>query len=135
MTRVLFHQLPGEKRAPSVLREAIRLYEEGRPCLIWVEDSGHRAAFDEYLWNYEKLAFVPHLNWNSGMGEVVDPIVLLGEAGAPNGAEILLVGEGMPPEDWTGRFSEIHEFLPPGDKGESRRHFWEEWQKKQGETA
>lgn len=133
MTRVLFHQLPGEKRAPAVLREAVRLFGEERPCLIWVQDPGHRAAFDEYLWNYDKLAFVPHINWAPEMGEVVDPIVLLGEAGEPNDAEILLVAEGMPPEDWVGRFSEIHEFLPPGD--EERRPFWENWQKKQGEQT
>ena len=103
--------------------------------MIWVEDPSHRNAFDEYLWNHEKLAFIPHISWEPDMGKVQDPIVLLGEPGEGNGSEILLVADGRPPEDWAGHFFEIHEFLPPGEAGEERKAWWEAWLKEREEET
>lgn len=98
--------------------------------MVWVADPGRRSAFDEYLWNYEKLAFIPHISWEEEMGKVIDPIVLLGRPANPNDAEVLVIADDPPPEDWAGDFSEIHEFIAPGEDGEERRSFWEDWQEK-----
>jgi len=133
MTRIFFHQLPGTQRAVAVLQEVLHLYNDQRKCLVWLADEGRRTAFDEYLWNYEKLAFIPHIVWQAGMEEVPDPIVLLGDTFNPNASEVLVVADDLPPADWIGGFSEIHEFLSPGEAGETRKAWWIEWQKEHRE--
>lgn len=92
--------------------------------VVWVADEGRRQILDDYLWTFEKLAFVPHLLWGPELGEVEDPIVLVGEPANPNRASVLVVGDELPAEEWAGTFDEVHDFIPPGDEGEQRSLAW-----------
>lgn len=100
--------------------------------MVWVAADRRRAALDEYLWNYEKLAFVPHAVWTKNMGDLDDPVVLVGEAVNPNHAGTLVVGDDPPPEAWAAEFDEVHDFLAPGDEGAERDQWWQAWKENHG---
>lgn len=127
VVRVLTHPLPSPKRAACVVREVVRLYGERRPVVVWVVADNLRAALDDYLWNFEKLAFLPHVVWTSDMGGVDDPVVLVGEPANPNHAEVLVVGDEPPPEGWATEFDEVHDFIAPGEEGVTREAWWRKW--------
>ncbi len=119
------HQLAGGKRAGELASLVDRLYRAGRRVVVWVADEGRRQSLDDFLWTFEKLSFVPHARWSANLGELEDPVVLLGEAANPNRADVLVVGDGLPPAQWAAAFAEIHDFLPPGEAGVARRAEWE----------
>ena len=123
----MIHPLPSSKRAGLVVREVERLYAEGRKTVVWVADDRLRTMLDEYLWTYEQLAFIPHIVWSEGMGEVVDPVVLVASEANPNGAEALVVADEVPPPQWVATFDEVHDFIPPGDEGAEREQWWSRW--------
>lgn len=127
--------------------------------VVWMSDQGRRQILDEYLWTYQELAFVPHVVWEPGLGvagssgsgkgaltsgapaarapaqEEVgldDPVVLLGSPANPNQAEVLVVGDELPPEQWVSGFAEVHDLIPEGEPGEGRRRFWSAFQQEQG---
>ncbi len=135
MTRVMTHALPSPKRAGLVVREVERLYSEGRKTIVWVADDRLRNVLDEYLWTYEQLAFIPHIVWTEGMGEVMDPVVLVAREANPNGAEALVVADELPPEDWVSTFDEVHDFIPPGDEGIEREAWWTRWREAHKEKS
>lgn len=124
--RLVLHQLPGEKRAGHLAELIENLYGNGRRVVVWVADEGRRQILDDYLWTFRKLSFVPHSLWQGGMEETDDPVVLMGEAGNPNRADVLVVGDDLPPTNWIGSFDEIYDLIPPGPAGEARREAWRE---------
>ncbi len=126
MTRLEFHPLPGEKRARELAALVERLYREGRRVVIWVADPGRLQILDDYLWTFEKLAFIPH-GVPVGGGGVDEPVALTAEPVNPNGADVLVVGDGLPPGEWIGSFSEVHDLIAAGDADDERRQFWERW--------
>lgn len=128
-TKLELHDLPGEKRAGEIVRTVERLYGEGLRLAIWVADEGLRSLLDDYLWTFQKLSFVPHIVWDETLGEVEDPVVLLGTTANPNGATALIVGDDPPPGEWAASFDQVHDFIPPGDAGEERRAFWSDWRR------
>jgi DNA polymerase-3 subunit chi len=128
------HPLPSSKRAGLVVREITRLFGEGRKTVVWVADDRLRTVLDEYLWTFEQLAFIPHIVWSEAMGEVVDPVVLVDRQANPNGAEALVVADELPPPEWVSDFSEVHDFIPPGDEGAEREAWWSRWRDEHRET-
>lgn len=122
--RLVLHQLPGDKRAGQLASLVEKLYDDGRRVVVWVADEGRRQILDDYLWTFRKLSFVPHCLWRGGMEETDDPVVLVGEAGNPNRAGVLVVGDEMPPIDWAVGFDEIHDLVLPGREGEARTDLW-----------
>lgn len=135
MTRIMMHPLPGDKRAGLVVREIVRLYGEGRRTVVWVADDHLRGVLDDYLWTFEQLAFVPHVAWNETLGEVEDPVVLVGQQVNPNNAEALVVADELPPDEWVIQFEEVHDFLPPGEAGDQRSAWWEAWRERWGRNG
>ena len=127
MTRLELHPLSSEKRAGELAGLLERLHRARSRVVVWVADEGRRQILDEYLWTFRKLAFVPHLVWSSELGEVEDPVVLVGEPENPNGATALVVGDEPPPGAWAATFDEVHDLIPPGPGGEERNAFWERW--------
>ena len=77
---------------------------------------------------------MPHSVWQPALGEVDDPVVLLGEPGNPNGATVLVIGDDLPGEDWARAFDEVHDLIPPGDEGDERRAWWQRWSGGGGEA-
>ena len=127
MARLELHELRTGKRAGELARLVEALAADGRRLVVWVADEGRRQIFDDFLWTFDRLAFVPHALWQPSLGEVGDPVVLLGEPANPNRATILVVGDGLPPADWARGFDEVHDLVPPGDEGEQRRGWWRQW--------
>ena len=127
MTRLELHDLPTDKRAGDLARLVESLTADGRRLVVWVADEGRRQIFDDWLWTFDRLSFVPHSVWQPTLGEIDDPVVLLGVEGNPNGATVLVVGDDLPPVDWAREFEVIHDFIPPGDGGDERRSWWHEW--------
>ena len=129
------HTLRSEKRAGELAVLLERLHRARARVVIWVADEGRRQIFDDYLWTYQKLAFLPHVLWSPQLGEVEDAIVLVGEPANPNRATVLVVGDDPPPGPWAATFDEVHDLLAPGPVGEERRMFWERWQKDPADTG
>ena len=127
MADLVLHDLATDKRAGDLARLIESLAAQGKRLVIWVADEGRRQIFDDWLWTFDRLAFVPHIVWQPALGEVVDPVVLVGSEANPNRATVLVVGDELPPADWAKSFAEVHDLVPPGDSGEQRRSWWKEW--------
>jgi DNA polymerase IIIc chi subunit len=127
MARLELHELRTGKRAGELARLVEALAADGRRAVVWVDDEGRRQIFDDFLCTIDKLAFVPHVLWQPGLGEVDDPVVLVGEPANPNGATVLVVGDGLPPAAWARGFDEVHDLIPPGPDGDERRGWWQDW--------
>jgi DNA polymerase-3 subunit chi len=124
VARLELHQLSTEKRAGELAGLLERLHALRKRIVVWVADEGRRQILDDYLWTFRKLAFVPHAVWSPSLGEVDDPIVLVGEPANPNGASVLVVGDDPPPAVWASKFEEIHDLIAPGEDGKERMEFW-----------
>ena len=127
MARLELHQLSSEKRAGELAAILEMLHRRRLRVVVWVADEGRRQILDEYLWTFQKLAFVPHALWGPELGEVEEPIVLVGEPANPNRATVLVIGDDPPPGAWAATFDEIHDLIAPGESGERRTEFWEQW--------
>jgi DNA polymerase-3 subunit chi len=131
-TRLELHELPGAKRAGELSRLVEALYKQRRRVVVWVADEGRLQILDDYLWTFRRLSFVPHAVWTESIGDFDEPVALVSQAVNPNGAGILVVGDGLPPGDWAATFEEVHDLIPTGSDGEDRREHWEQWQRDQG---
>ncbi len=134
MARLELHELKTDKRAGELAALLSRLHASRERLVVWVADEGRRQILDDYLWTFQKLAFLPHALWAPELGEVEEPVALVGEPMNPNGASILVVGDDPPPGAWAATFDEVHDLIPPGEAGERRTEFWERW-KADPETA
>ena len=128
MPRLELQPLPSDKRARYLVELLDRLHRDRARVVVWVADEGRRQILDDYLWTYQKTAFVPHLLWTPRLGEVEDPIVLVGEPANPNGADVLVVGDELPPAEWAAAFEAVYDFIEPGEAGERRRAAWTRWE-------
>ncbi len=127
MARLELHQLSSDKRAGELAALLSRLHEAHARVVVWVADEGRRQILDDYLWTFQKLAFLPHLLWGPELGEVEEGIVLVGEPANPNRATVMVVGDDLPPGAWAATFDEVHDLIEPGGGGDERRALWERW--------
>lgn len=124
MSRLELHPLPGSKRAAEVADLVARLHADRRRVIVWVSDEGRLKVLDEFLWTGDKLSFVPHAAWFEGADLADEPVVLVCQPVNPNRAEVLVVGDGLPPLDWAAGFAEVHDLVPAGEPGDERRAHW-----------
>ena len=127
VAKVELHPLSSTKRAGELAALLGEIYKNRVRAVVWVADEGRRQILDDYLWTFQKLAFLPHAIWNPSLGDVDEPVVLVGEPANPNRATVLLVGDELPPGGWAATFEEVHDFIEPGPVGDDRRSFWERW--------
>ncbi len=127
MAQVDLHALKIPKRAKQVAELLDQLHRRGGRVVVWVADDGRRQILDNYLWTFDKLAFVPHLLWSPRLGDVDDPIVLVGEPVNPNRASMLVVGDDLPDGSWAATFEVVHDLAGADEEGTARREFWERW--------
>jgi DNA polymerase-3 subunit chi len=127
MARLVLHDLPTDKRAGELVQLVEAMASSGRRIVVWIADDGRRKILDDYLWTFDKTSFVPHAVWQPTMGELDEPVVLVGEAANPNRADVLVVGDELPSEEWAREFDEVHDFIPPGADGDERRRWWQRW--------
>lgn len=126
---VVLHTLRSPKRARQLAALLVQLHGEGARVVVWVADEGRRQILDDYLWTFEKLAFLPHILWSPPLGEVDDPIVLVGQPANPNRASILVVGDDLPDGSWAATFDVVHDLVGADEEGAARREFWERWRR------
>ena len=127
MALLELHTLQTDKRAGELAAILETLHRRRVRVVVWVADEGRRQILDEYLWTFQKLAFVPHALWGPELGEVEEPIVLVGEPANPNRATVLVIGDDPPPGAWAATFDEVHDLIAPGKSGERRTEFWDQW--------
>jgi len=125
------HSLRSPKRARQLAALLAELHQKGARVVVWVADEGRRQILDDYLWTFEKLSFVPHVLWSPALGDVDDPIVLVGEPVNPNQASMLVVGDDLPDGPWAATFEVVHDLVGTDEQGAARREFWEGWSKRQ----
>ena len=126
------HTLKSPKRARQLAVLLDQLHRQGTRVVVWVADEGRRQILDDYLWTFEKLSFVPHILWSAELGDVDDPVVLVGEAANPNQASALVVGDDLPDGSWAATFDFVHDLVGADDNGAARREFWEKWRENPG---
>lgn len=129
--RLELHELPGSKRAGELAMLVEALYKQHRRVVVWIADEGRLQIMDDYLWTFRRLSFVPHAVWSPETGDMEEPVALVNRPVNPNRAEVLLVGDELPPPEWAATFEEIHDLIPSGEAGEERREFWARWQEDQ----
>lgn len=132
MAKLVLHELTGSKRAGELADLVETLFLDRRRVVVWVADEGRRQILDEWLWTFRKLSFVPHALWQPALGELDEPVVLVGEPANPNSGTVLVVGDELPPAEWAAGFEEVHDLLPPGADGEARRRYWTDWAESHG---
>ncbi|MCO6503991.1 MAG: DNA polymerase III subunit chi [Snodgrassella sp.] len=55
-----------------------KVYSTGQNVLVWLPDEESVQQFDQALWSFNPISFIPHEIWLSGQDELADlPIVLL----------------------------------------------------------
>ncbi len=129
VAHVELHDLKSPKRARQLAALLADLHQQGVRAVVWVADEGRRQILDDYLWTFEKLSFVPHSLWSPGLGDVEEPIVLVGEPVNPNQASVLVVGDDLPDGSWAATFEVVHDLVGSDDQGSTRREFWDRWRK------
>lgn len=119
---VLLHRLSGSKKALDACRLVEKLYLAGEKVVVWFQDQGRAAIFDQYLWTFSDTSFVPH-RLVVDKGQVEEPVaIVVGELVNPNQASHLVVVE--PPKNYKGirGFTQVHDLLLAG---EERKDKWE----------
>lgn len=131
VAHIELHHLKNPKRAKQLARLLAELHEQGARVVVWVADEGRRQILDDYLWTFEKLAFVPHVLWSPALGNVEDPIVLVGDEVNPNRSSMLVIGDDLPGGPWAATFDIVHDLVGADDEGATRREFWDRWRENQ----
>lgn len=119
---VVLHRLSGSKKALDACRLVEKLYLAGEKVVVWFQDQGRAAIFDQYLWTFSDTSFVPH-RLVVDKSEVDEPVaIVVGDLVNPNQASHLVVVE--PPKNFkTVRgFAQVHDLLLAG---EERKDKWE----------
>lgn len=120
--RVVLHRLAGSKKALDACRLVEKLYLAGEKVVVWFQDQGRAAIFDQYLWTFSDTSFVPH-RLVMDRGEVDEPVaIVVGELANPNQASHLVVVELPKNLKHVAGFALVHDLLLAG---EERKDRWE----------
>jgi DNA polymerase-3 subunit chi len=124
MTRIDFHTNVGDSLlyACRLVRKA---YLAGQPVIV-LADRARLAAFDERLWTFSPLDFVPHCMADSGLAART-PVVLMADLDeAPHHQVLLNLDAAVPPQ--FARFERLLEVVGNGDDelaaGRARYRFY-----------
>lgn len=83
-------RLPLERALPRI---AERVIETGGRLLVVSADPAQRAKLDAALWTYSADSFLPHGEAGAGKDDL-QPVLISGEAEAPNGARNIALVDG-----------------------------------------
>lgn len=119
---VVLHRLAGSKKALDACRLVERLYLAGEKAVVWFQDQGRAAIFDQYLWTFSDTSFVPH-RLVVDQTPVEEPVaIVVGELANPNQASHLVVVELPKNLKHITGFAQVHDLLLAG---EERKDRWE----------
>lgn len=101
MTEIGFYHLrttPLEKALPRLLEKVL---EGGHRALVMAGSAERVAWLDSTLWTYDPASFLPHGTERDGRPER-QPIYLTAKAENPNGADVLVLVDGVEPDQLSG---------------------------------
>jgi DNA polymerase-3 subunit chi len=109
-----FHDAP-EKLAAACRITAVA-HRKGRRVTVLAPDRGTAQRFDELLWTFQPLAFVPHVAANSPLAAET-PVLIAAELDAALPADVLVNLSDEVPEGFE-RFNEVVEIVSqdPADR-------------------
>lgn len=99
MPRVQFyHDAPD--RVALACELAARAYAGGRRVALRTADAAHARRIDQALWNFEQLAFVPHVMADSPLAGETPVLIGHGETPMPRSHQDILLnlGDDLPPD-------------------------------------
>lgn len=122
MTRVDFH-LNAPDKIGYACRLVRKIYRAGQKVVVVDADAGSRARFDQALWTFSPLDFIPHV-------DAADPLaagtpVLLAGDGAETAHHDVMVNLGNTPPTHFSRFERLIEIVTTDD--EDRHAARERW--------
>jgi len=101
LSRIDFYHLlylPLERALPKLLEKALAA---GHRIVVRADGSARLQHLDEMLWTYEADSWLPHGTARQGLAER-QPIWLTDTEENPNGADILVLLDGMRPRNFDG---------------------------------
>lgn len=127
MTRIGFYHLqlwPLEKALPKLLEKA---YEAGHKVVL-MAGSGERIAYlDGLLWTYDPDSWLPHGSRRDGNAEW-QPVWLTDQDENPNGADVLVLTDGVVPASLDG-YARVLDLFDGNDEAavQAARRRWKAW--------
>lgn len=124
MTEIGFYHLlstPLERALPKLIERA---WTQGRRILVRAGSAERVEHLNTILWTYEEASFLPHGSVRDGHA-AAQPIWLTHLGENPNGAEILMLVDGVEAED-LGSFARCADLFDGNDDGavEAARGRW-----------
>jgi DNA polymerase III subunit chi len=125
VTRVDFHF-----NAPDKLEYGCRLvrkaYRAGQRVVVCCDEASHLAAFDEALWTFSQLDFIPHVRAGDALADQT-PVVLAGPGptDAPLPHHEVLVNLGQRTPEYFASFERLIEVVSrdTADRDRARERF------------
>jgi len=103
MTRIDFHF-----NVPDRLAYACRVVRKaraaGKRLVVWTADERRLSAFDQQLWTFSSLDFLPHVRVGSPL-QAETPVLLTSAADSAPASDVLLLLDDEVPPDYPSLFS------------------------------
>ena len=126
MTRIDFHIGVGHRvhYACRVIRKARAAHKR---AVVYSRQADRLAQFDQALWTFSALDFVPHVYAGSALAATT-PVILAGDASsAPESDVLLTLDDAVPPdfESFFARYERVIEVVSSddGDRQRARARF------------
>ena len=127
MSEIGFYHLtrqPLERALPSLLE---RVLERGHRAVLMAASVERVEALNGLLWTYEERSWLPHGSARDGQAGW-QPIYLTTTEENPNGADVLVLIEGLRP-GFVDRFARVLDMFDGRDEAQvaAARERWREW--------
>ena len=112
---VEFIEIMGGKLAPHICAQAQRFFAQRQRVLIVVADERQARGLDDFMWRWDKLAFLPHCIDDSSPASAAEAVVITTKEHNGNAATVLIAAAPCELEFMRG-FSHVVEFVPKWDE-------------------
>lgn len=117
MTRIDFH-IGVEHRVHYACRVIRKARASGKRAVVYTRNADRLALFDNVLWTFSALDFVPHVYVDSPLAQAT-PVLLAPDAGAAPDSDVLLtLDDDVPPrfEEFFARYERVIEVVSRDDE-------------------
>lgn len=129
MTQVDFHF-----NVPDLSRYGCRLvrkvWHAGHQVVVYCDDTRRLTQFDQALWTFEPLSFIPHVSVRHPLAERTPVLLAASTAEAPPSHRQVLINLGGPPPDNFSEFQRVVELVgtdrPGREAARERFRFYRE---------
>ncbi|MDD3354262.1 DNA polymerase III subunit chi [Zoogloea sp.] len=106
-----YHNAPDRLRVACVL--AAKASGSGRKVSVLAPEGGMARQFDQMLWGFQPLAFVPHVPAGSPLAPETGVVIGSSVASLPHDDVLINLGDALPEE--IDRFGLVIEIVGPSD--------------------